>query len=62
LIRIKDRRLTDWQHAVYLKEIVMFGPGFGFLVVVVVTFCVFGGVLGWASWEDGCASHRKNRT
>ena len=32
-----------------------------FVIFVVAAFTLFGGVLGWASWEESCAARRKRK-
>ncbi len=39
----------------------MAGPGIGLLIFFVGVFAVFGGVLGWASWEETKTSRRKQQ-
>jgi len=41
-------------------ELLMTGPEFSFLLVVVGALSLFGGALAWASWEDSRSS-RKSR-
>ncbi len=33
----------------------------GFLILVVGTLTAFGGVLGWASWDESRRAHRSGR-